>query len=150
MRGEWEEAKEKLLARGYEDNGDKVTKGKVTVCEYIYDMPIQMAAADVVISRAGAMTVSELSMQKKVSIMIPSPNVTNNHQYKNAKVLADAEAAVLIEEKDLANGRLAKEIGELRADPKREEKMRAAIGTFALEDANKRILDQIMSLVESN
>ncbi|MBQ8896673.1 MAG: hypothetical protein IJY88_07785, partial [Clostridia bacterium] len=69
----------------------------IKLLEYIYDMPIQMAAADVVISRAGAMTVSELSMQKKVSIMIPSPNVTNNHQYKNAKVLADAEAAVLIE-----------------------------------------------------
>jgi UDP:flavonoid glycosyltransferase YjiC (YdhE family) len=60
------------------------------VSDYIYDMPCQMAAADLVICRAGAMTISELALMGKAAILIPSPNVTDNHQYLNAKVLADA------------------------------------------------------------
>jgi len=119
----------------------------IKLLEYIYDMPCQMAAADIVISRAGAMTVSELSMQKKVSVMIPSPNVTNNHQYKNAKVLADADAAVLIEEKELFDGRLEKEIRSLRTTDGRVEKMRESISAFAVKDANKRILDEVFELI---
>lgn len=62
------------------------------LCEYIYDMPLKMAAADLVINRAGAITLSELAVQKKPCILIPSPNVTDDHQYKNAKVLEDAGA----------------------------------------------------------
>ncbi|MBR5452788.1 MAG: undecaprenyldiphospho-muramoylpentapeptide beta-N-acetylglucosaminyltransferase [Clostridia bacterium] len=122
----------------------------IELLEYIYDMPLRMAAADVVISRAGAMTVSELSMQKKVSIMIPSPNVTNNHQYKNAKVLADAGAAILIEEKELANGRLERELRALRESPQKAEEMRRAIAEFAVPDANKRILEEIRALVKKS
>ena len=63
------------------------------ISEYIYDMPYQMAAADVTICRAGAMTISELANGGKCAVFIPSPNVTDNHQYKNAKVLVDAGAA---------------------------------------------------------
>ena len=64
--------------------------------DYIYDMPLQMAAAELVICRAGAMTLSELAKLKKAAILIPSPNVTDNHQYFNAKLLSDANAAVQI------------------------------------------------------
>jgi hypothetical protein len=73
----------------------------IELCEYIYDMPVRMAAADLTINRAGAMTVSELAITGKCAIFIPSPNVAENHQYKNAKVLYDADAAGLFEEKEL-------------------------------------------------
>ena len=126
-----------------------VGNGNIEVLEYIYDMPLRMAAADVVISRAGAMTVSELSMMGKASIMIPSPNVTNNHQYKNAKVLEDAGASVLIEEKDLSGERLAEEIRKLRDDPVRTGRMEESIGRFSVRDSNSRILDIIIGLTES-
>ena len=68
--------------------------------EYIYNMPLYMAAADLVICRAGAMTLTELASMGKAAILIPSPNVTDNHQYKNAKVLSDAGAAKLIQESE--------------------------------------------------
>ncbi len=114
--------------------------------EYIYDMPLRMAAADIVISRAGAMTVSELAMMKKTSIMIPSPNVTGNHQYKNAKVIADMGGTILIEEKELADGRLKKEIEELILSEEKRKEMGCAISGFASHDANKIIYDEILSL----
>lgn len=73
----------------------------IWVREYIDDMPRCMAAADLVISRCGAMTLSELPAAGKASILIPSPNVAENHQYHNAMALVNRGAAVCIEEKDL-------------------------------------------------
>ena len=64
----------------------------IEVREYIYDMPLVMAAADVVLCRAGASTISELTAIAKPSMLVPSPNVTANHQEKNARVLADQGA----------------------------------------------------------
>ncbi len=75
--------------------------GKVDLREYIENMQDVMAAADLIIARAGAITLAEITALGKASILIPSPNVTNNHQYHNAKSLADNGAAVMIEEKDL-------------------------------------------------
>ena len=72
----------------------------IEVREYIYDMPLVMAAADVVLCRAGASTISELTAIAKPAILVPSPNVTANHQEKNARVLADQGAAVLLLERD--------------------------------------------------
>ncbi len=115
--------------------------------EYIYNMPVVMSAADVVISRAGAMTVSELALKGKNCILIPSPYVTNNHQYKNAKVLADANAAILIEENNLTAGLLHSEIDALFSSPERCREMSEKIVNFALPDANKRIYNEILSLI---
>ena len=115
--------------------------------EYIYNMPVVMSAADLVISRAGAMTVSELSLKGKNCILVPSPNVTNNHQYKNAKVLADADAAILIKESEYDADRMNAEIEALFSDPVRCKRMSDDIRTFALSDANKRIYDEIIALV---
>jgi UDP-N-acetylglucosamine--N-acetylmuramyl-(pentapeptide) pyrophosphoryl-undecaprenol N-acetylglucosamine transferase len=120
----------------------------VTLTPYIYDMPTQMAAADVVICRAGAMTISELALMKKASVMIPSPNVTDNHQYKNAKVLSDAGAATLIEESELTEGRLAREIAYLAENVAQREKMEANIARFAEKNAGKLILREIQQLTE--
>ncbi len=116
--------------------------------EYIYDMPAEMAAADLLICRAGAMTISEVAAMRRPAIFIPSPNVTENHQYKNALVLAEAGGAVIIEEKDLDGGRrLTSEASALLADDERRLKMQEIAGGFAVTDANKRIFGEIEKLV---
>ena len=125
----------------------------IELCEYIYDMPVRMAAADITINRAGAMTISELAATGKCSIFIPSPNVAENHQYKNAKVLSDAGAAALFEEKELTDGAkplieeveklLSDEGDELRAE--RSEKIRQ----LAVSDANKLIYNDLVKLAQS-
>ncbi len=126
----------------------------ISLTEYIYDMPYRMAAADLIICRAGAMTVSELSMAGKCAVFIPSPNVTNNHQYKHAKVLVDAGAAALFEEKDLEGteaapltacvSRLLSPEGEAE-----RQAMTEKIRAFAVPDANKRIYLDLLNLVKN-
>ncbi|MBO5305871.1 MAG: undecaprenyldiphospho-muramoylpentapeptide beta-N-acetylglucosaminyltransferase [Clostridia bacterium] len=118
--------------------------------EYIFDMPVRMAAADLVICRAGAMTVSELAMMGKASILIPSPNVTDNHQYLNAKVLADAGAACLLEEAHLTPELVCQNIEHYLVSAEQRERMEALIKDFADPDANRRIFDEIMELAKSN
>ncbi len=115
--------------------------------DYIYDMPTYMAAADLVISRAGAMSVSELARMQKASILIPSPNVTDNHQYKNAKELADAGAASLIEEKTLPAGALRREVERLLASREARKSYEQNIAVFAKTDANRVIWEDIQGLV---
>lgn len=117
--------------------------------DYIYDMPVRLAAADVVINRAGAMTISELAALEKPTILIPSPNVTDNHQYKNAKVLADAGAAVMIEEKNLSEGVLAQEIDSLLANREKRRILSENFGCFAVRNADFLIYNEIKNLVKS-
>ncbi len=116
--------------------------------EYIYDMPKKMAAADLVISRAGAMTLSELAMMKKPCILIPSPNVTDNHQYKNAVELEKKNAAVVFEEKDLADGVMVNAVQSLIYDDMRLREMKKNISGFAVENTNKLIYEGVKALVE--
>lgn len=146
-KGEWQEIKEKLLARGYEDHEDYVTKGKVTVREYIYDMPTLLAASDIVISRAGAMTMSELAAMEKAAIIIPSPNVTNNQQYKNAAVFEKAGGAILIQEKDLTEEKLKNELKALIDNPGKLESLKENIKQFAILDSLSRINDVVKELL---
>ena len=122
----------------------------VELAPYIYDMPTKMAAADVLICRAGAMTVSELALMKKACIMVPSPNVVDNHQYKNAKALADRDAVVMLEDTDLEPGIMAHEVSALLADAARRERLGENISAFALADANKRIYDELMRMIEKS
>ena len=121
----------------------------VELLEYIYDMPWKMAAADLVINRAGAMTISELALMKKACILIPSPNVTNNHQYKNAHALEKAGAAVLLQEKDLNEGKLAAEVENLLQNRSLRRQMSESIAAFAVPDANEQIFRRLMQLVHS-
>lgn len=124
----------------------------IELCEYIYDMPVKMAAADITINRAGAMTISELAATGKSSIFIPSPNVAENHQYKNAKVLSDAGAASLFEEKELAGGAkpLIEEVERLLS-PEGERiraEMSEKIRQFAVHDSNKLIYSDLCALAK--
>lgn len=140
---DFEATKERFLALGLQEFPN------LKLEEYIFDMPLRMAAADLVICRAGAMTVSELAMMGKASILIPSPNVTDNHQYMNAKVLADAGAACLLEEASLSPELLCKNIEHYFASGKERERMEVLIKSFADPDANRRIFDEIMKLAKS-
>lgn len=118
--------------------------------EYIYDMPTQMAAADLIISRAGAMTLSELAMMKKAAILIPSPHVAANHQYYNAKSMSETGAAILIEESDLPKGKLTETVGQLLSEPVMLKKMEEKIGGVAPTDSNRVIWEQILEMTEEN
>ena len=111
------------------------------VSEYIYDMPARMISADLVICRSGAMTLSELAYLRKPSILIPSPNVTNDQQTKNAALLANKGAAVLLRESDLTEGRLTNEIDRLLTDGRAIKEMSEKLEKFAVGDAEKRICD---------
>ena len=122
---------------------------KIQVHEYIYDMPLRMAAADLVIARSGAMTLTELAVLGKPSVLIPSPNVTENHQYFNAKGYEDAGAAVLIEEKDLNGTDLYAAVCDLVFDKGRLLDMERAARTLAHPSATARICDAVEALVRS-
>lgn len=114
--------------------------------DYIYDMPLWMSAADLAVTRAGAMTLSELGRMSLPSVLIPSPHVADNHQYLNAKTFADAGAAVLVEEKELESGRLTAELDALLADDARLLSMSRAAAPFAQTDAGGAIWEDILAL----
>lgn len=111
----------------------------VRVREYIDDMPRCMAAADLVISRCGAMTLSELPALKKPSILVPSPYVAENHQFYNAMALANRGAAVCIEEKDLTDALLWDTIEKTALCPETLDRMSDAAAKAAVLDADERI-----------
>ena len=118
---------------------------RLELLPYINDMPRRMAEADLVICRAGAMSISELAAVGTTAILVPSPNVTGDHQYKNAKVLADAGAAVLLREEDLERSLCAQVISLLQDAPRRAA-FSAAISAFARPEANRRILEDVRLL----
>lgn len=118
------------------------------ISEYIYDMPLRQAAADVIICRAGAMTLAELAIKAKASVLIPSPHVTEDHQYKNARLLADAGAAIVHRESELDVNGLVREVEELLSNPNKRRRMETAITEFAMPDSVKIIADNALSLVK--
>ena len=114
--------------------------------EYIYNMPTLMAAADLFISRAGASTLNEIAAAGTPCIIVPSPNVTNNHQEKNARILEQRGAAVVIREAD-CDGKILYEIAkELLEDRSRREAMSKALREMAVIDSAERILDIVLEL----
>ena len=117
--------------------------------EYIFDMPRRMAAADIVICRAGAMTLSELAAAGKCAVLIPSPNVTNNQQYKNAKVLADKGAATLLPENEQLSDSLRDVVCKLTESAEMRRKQSEKISSFAVPDTNKRIFRDIQKLIRN-
>lgn len=107
--------------------------------EYIRNMPDCMAAADLVICRAGAITLSELQAQGKASILIPSPNVAENHQYHNAMALVRRKAALLLEEKDLSGTALLHMAEQAFSSPGGVQELAKNAKKMAILDANERI-----------
>jgi len=115
--------------------------------EYINNMPDCLAAADLVICRAGAITLSELQVQGKASILIPSPNVAENHQYHNAMAMVNRDAALMIEEKDLSGQVLCKMVENLFSVSGKVEQIGNNAKKMAIFDANERIYKIIKEII---
>ena len=107
--------------------------------EYIYNMPTVMAAADVIIARAGSATCNEIAATGVPCILIPSPNVTNNHQEKNARTLEAAGGAIVVLEKDCTAEKIYGLVKELLADENRRKEMSKALHSLVKLDSAERI-----------
>ena len=116
--------------------------------EYIHDMPVCLAAADLVISRAGAMTLSEIQATGKGSILIPSPNVAENHQFHNAMALVNRGAAEIVEEKDLTGDVLWEKVQKIFAAPGGAAALGENAAKMAIRDANERIYRVMMEVLQ--
>lgn len=121
---------------------------QIEMKEYFYNMPTLMAAADVMISRAGASTCNEIAAAGLPCILIPSPNVTNNHQEKNARVLEARKGAVVLLEKDCTAQALYTQIQSLLEDPQRRAEMGRNLHEMVTLDSAERICDIIEQLVK--
>ncbi len=121
----------------------------LVLSEYIYDMPKRMMGCDLLICRSGAMTLSEVASAGKASILIPSPNVTNDQQTKNARVFSDKGAAILLPETELGEGILIRHVTELMENNSAREKMGASASAFAVRDAGERIFTKLKMLVDA-
>lgn len=120
----------------------------VEIREYINDMARCMSAADIVICRAGASSLSEIEALGKASILVPSPNVAENHQYHNAMALVEKNAALLIEEKDLTVSALQEAFDSLAGDRAKLEETAKNAKSLAIGDAKEKIADIIVSLAQ--
>ena len=140
---------EQLEGEGFEHISDTVLrKGNSEVRKYIDNMDVCMAAADLVIGRAGASSLSEIEAMGKASVLIPSPYVAENHQYHNAMALVNRNAARIIEEKDLTSASLKKQIDELLSSPETILEIEKNAKAMAVLDSRERICDVIMSIAK--
>lgn len=114
---------------------------------YLYDMPLAMAAADLVLCRAGASTIAELSALGKPAVLVPSPNVTGDHQTKNAQAAAQKGGAVLLPERSSTPQGLFDIVTDLLHDPQRRREMGMAIAALAPADAAQRIYQTLLELL---
>ena len=120
----------------------------VEVREYIYDMALVMRAADLVICRAGASTISELTALGVPAILVPSPNVTHNHQEKNAQVLSEHGAALLLRENESSGERLLEETLTILSDGQRRAEMGKYMASLGIPDAGERIYETVTALLK--
>ncbi len=120
----------------------------LVVKEYIDNMPQLLAAADLVISRAGALTLAELEAAGRAAILIPSPNVAENHQYYNAMELQKAGAALVIEEKDLTGEGLVEAVSDLLHEPGKLTLMGQMARTLCEPKSLEKITDRLLELVK--
>ena len=128
---------------------DLNTNPQIMLREYINDMDRCLAAADLVVCRAGASSLSEIQALGKPSILVPYPYAAENHQYYNAKTMSDRDAAILIEEKDFTGERLLSEVEKLLSKPERLKKMGENARAMAILDASQRITECVCKIVKN-
>jgi UDP-N-acetylglucosamine--N-acetylmuramyl-(pentapeptide) pyrophosphoryl-undecaprenol N-acetylglucosamine transferase len=121
----------------------------VQVYEFLNDMDLAYAAADIIISRAGASSVSELCIVGKPVLFIPSPNVAEDHQTKNAMAVVNKDAAMIIKEEDL-DADFENKFSQLVASPEKQQQLGESIKKLALVNATKDIADEVEKLLKSN
>ena len=132
----------------YYEEYKKYESSNVYVCAFLDRMDLAYSAADIIVSRAGAGTISELCIVKKPVIFIPSPNVAEDHQTKNAKALSNRNAAILIKEINL-DSRFEKEFKILISSEERRKELSKNIKKLALPNATKHIVDEIDKILSS-
>lgn len=133
------------LAKKLNIDGD----ARFQIREYIEDMPSMLAAADLVISRAGALTLAEISAVGRAAVLIPSPNVAENHQYYNALQLEKLGAARVLEEKNLGQGALQKTVDEITQSQASLMEMGAKARALAQPDSLEKIWTHLEQLLKT-
>jgi UDP-N-acetylglucosamine--N-acetylmuramyl-(pentapeptide) pyrophosphoryl-undecaprenol N-acetylglucosamine transferase len=133
------------VRQSYED-----AKVGARVDAFLDPMAREMADAHLVICRAGATTLAELAASGKPAVLVPFPAATDDHQRRNARVLADAGAVVVVEQRDLSADRLAVVVGDVMADPARLDAMGRAMQAFARPDAAERIVERLLAIAGAN
>lgn len=116
----------------------------IRVSEYIYDMPLWLTASDLVISRCGAMTLSEIAEAGRASILIPSPNVVDDHQYKNASAFSDGGAAYVVRENENVGERITELAKTVLSDRTVRESMEENAKKFSFPNASRVIAEEII------
>lgn len=135
--------------KNFGDRGTEAAKNLkgIVVTKFISDMAAAYAAADVVVSRAGAGSISELELLGKPSILVPSPNVAEDHQTKNARALSEKGAAILVTDAE-SREKLIDEIISLISDKERLQQMSKEIKKLALPDSDEKIVDEIVKILQ--
>ena len=118
----------------------------IRVEPFLFEMDREMRSADVVVCRAGATTLAELTAAGRASILIPLPTATDDHQRRNAEALVKQGAAAMVEQRDLTGERLAAELLAMAADVARRQRMSEAARTMARPDAARIIVDKVIAL----
>ena len=121
-------------------------KSSVSVHEFIQQMDCAYAAADIVVSRAGAMAIAELCVVKKPVLFVPYPYAAEDHQTVNAKKLADKNAALMVKDAE-AFEKLASMVIDLANDEQKQNELKKNIGFLAVADADRRIADEVLKLI---
>ena len=132
----------------YEEVSKNKFPSNVHVLPYIENMIRIMKKTDIMVSRAGASTLSEIISLQVPSILIPSPYVTENHQFKNAMDLINKDAAVMIEEKDLKGDILVRTIDALINDEERIKKIKSNLKNMSINDSATKIYDELKKLID--
>jgi len=139
----WDWMPEYVRSQGVDPEGNQ----GISIREYIYNMPTVMAAADVVISRAGASSCNEIAASGTPCVLIPSPNVTDNHQEKNARALSDRGAAVLLLEKDCTPEALYECVKTLLADKEAYAKMQKSLLQMSVPNCAELMCDMMEQMI---
>ena len=114
---------------------------------FVGRMDLVYRGADLVVSRAGASTISEIQLAGVPAVLVPSPNVAEDHQRKNAEALAQRGAAVMILDRECAE-KLPRVVTEMLRDPKKREELGANARKMALENADEKIVDEILKIIK--
>jgi UDP-N-acetylglucosamine--N-acetylmuramyl-(pentapeptide) pyrophosphoryl-undecaprenol N-acetylglucosamine transferase len=138
----------KYYYKGTVEKLGKNVHPNICVLEFLNRMDLAYAAADVIISRAGAGTIAELCMVKKAVILVPSPNVAEDHQTKNAQALVQQNAAVLVKDAEAENT-LIKTVLDLLKDENQQQILSTQIGKLAMPDADLNIAKEVLKITEN-
>lgn len=131
----------------YDKVKDRNFPNNVKVMPFIYEMPSVMKITDLMVTRAGASTISEITALEVPSIFIPSPYVANNHQYKNAIDLVNSHSALMLEEKDLSDDSLIKLIDATINNKEELLKMKENLKKIGIKDSSTRIYNVLKELI---